>query len=225
MSPPRPPTYHPPSEMMWSYAVGNLDPAAGVLLATHLALCPRCRRELASLESAAGSMFEAIDATPVDRRSLVDVLAQIDDGVAMPPQPRRPPPPAVNPIYPRPLRDYLEAGPEPGPWRPVADGIESIDVAFPGDRRRMRILRVQPGRRLPRHGHGGDEITMVLAGRYRTSDGAFGRGDVESADSSTIHQPVADAGEPCICVTVTRGPLVPTAALSWLVQKVSRLWS
>lgn len=220
-----PPAHHPPTDMMWSYTVGNLDPAAGVLVATHLALCPRCRRELARMESAAGNMFEAIEAAPIDRRSLDDVLGRIDGSG---PARAQPPPrsaPSGNPIYPRPLRDYLEDGQEPGSWRSMADGVESIDVDVQGEGRRMRIMRVQPGQRLPRHGHGGDEITMVLAGGYRTADGAFSRGDVECADSSTIHQPVADPGEPCLCVTVTRGPLVPTAALSWLVQKVSRLWS
>ncbi|MBM3515135.1 MAG: hypothetical protein FJX59_15705, partial [Alphaproteobacteria bacterium] len=167
----------------------------------------------------------SIDAAPVNRLSLAETLRRIEGATVTQLRPARQSPHRVNPVYPRPLRDYLGEGPEPGEWRQVAGGVEVIDVPIPVDDRRVRILRVQPGQRLPRHGHSGDEVTMVLAGGYRTREAAYRRGDVESADASTIHQPVAEPGEPCICVTVTRGPIIPTVALSRLFQKVSRIWS
>ena len=217
-------SHHPTTELLWSYAVGNLEPASAVVVATHLALCPKCRRETATMEATAGEMFESIDAAPVDNGALERLMARVDGEGAS--AAVRPPPPArpINPPYPRPLRDYLDQG-EPSAWRRLADGVEAADVNISNGGRRVRLLRVQPGRRLPRHGHGGDELTLVLAGGYRNENGAFARGDVECADQSVIHEPVADLGDPCICLTATRGPMVPTAVLSWIAQRISRLWS
>jgi putative transcriptional regulator len=214
------PHHHPNSELLWAHAVGNLDSAAGILVASHLALCPHCRREL---ESAAGEMFDAIDTAPVDQDALDRILARIDGGTHSPVGSKAEGPVQVDTTFPRPLRDYL--GPPPQPWRPLTDGVEAIQVALPGERRRMRVLRIQPGHPVPHHGHGGEELTMVLAGGYRDHTGSYARGDVAAADIGLVHQPVADAGEPCICVTVTNGPLLPTAILSWLAQRVSRLWA
>ncbi|MCB2108841.1 MAG: cupin domain-containing protein, partial [Rhodobacteraceae bacterium] len=87
---------------------------------------------------------------------------------------------------------------------------------------RARVLRIAPGTRVPHHGHGGEEMTMVLAGGYTDESGSFARGDVQCADQSTVHQPVADPGEPCIALTVTRGALVPTGFFSILARLFPR---
>jgi putative transcriptional regulator len=66
-------------------------------------------------------------------------------------------------------------------------------------------------------------MTMVLAGGYTDESGSFARGDVENADSSVVHQPIADQGEPCICVTVTQGPLLPTGLFRLISRLIPRL--
>lgn len=66
-------------------------------------------------------------------------------------------------------------------------------------------------------------MTMVLAGGYTDEFGSYARGDVETAEGAQVHQPVADAGEPCICLTVTRGALIPSALFSVLTRFFPRL--
>ena len=71
---------------------------------------------------------------------------------------------------------------------------------------------------MPEHGHNGLELTMVLAGSF-TDDGArFGRGDVETADVGVEHQPVAEAGDACICLAVTDAPLRFRGPVARLLQ-------
>lgn len=65
------------------------------------------------------------------------------------------------------------------------------------------MLKVQSGLSLPEHGHGGSELTIVLAGSYRDEIGHFRAGDVADLDDSIEHQPVADKEDGCICLIAT----------------------
>ncbi len=60
---------------------------------------------------------------------------------------------------------------------------------------------------MPVHGHRGMELTLVLSGSFSDDHGTFARGDIEEADESIEHQPVANEGEDCICLAVTDAPL------------------
>ncbi|MNL80010.1 Anti-sigma-E factor ChrR [compost metagenome] len=70
---------------------------------------------------------------------------------------------------------------------------------------------------MPEHSHGGRELTLVLAGSFYDGTGRFARGDIEEADETLQHQPVADEGEDCICLAVTDAPL---KFRSWLLRMV-----
>jgi anti-sigma factor RsiW len=77
-------THHPSSKTLWAYAIGNLDEASSVLVATHLALCPSCRRETAAMEAAGGAMFEAIGTSgpaknDLDDRALDRIMSRLDE--------------------------------------------------------------------------------------------------------------------------------------------------
>jgi putative transcriptional regulator len=50
-------------------------------------------------------------------------------------------------------------------------------------------------------------MTLVLEGSYRAGDARFLAGDVECADETITHQPIADADATCICLAVTDAPL------------------
>jgi putative transcriptional regulator len=70
-----------------------------------------------------------------------------------------------------------------------------------------RLLRIAPGQSVFDHSHGGQELTLVLHGSYRSQGHTFARGDLELADETVTHQPVADIGDTCICLAVTDAPL------------------
>jgi putative transcriptional regulator len=183
------------------------------------------------MEAAGGAMFEALEAAPLAGNAFDKLMARVEADAAPRAangnaKPIRTAPAAGGnsaTVLPRPLRDYLGGDLDAFKWRRMARGVDYVDVPVAAEGRRARLLRIAPGTRVPTHGHGGEEMTMVLAGGYTDAGASFARGDVQSADETTVHQPVADPGEPCICLTVTRGPLMPTGVLSLLTKIFPRL--
>lgn len=217
--------HHPEGDALWAYAAGTLDEASSVLVATHLALCPHCRADVTQMEAIGGELLEDIGTAAVSSKSLDAIMARIDGPVAAPSKPAAP---VIRiskaaSVLPRPLRDYVAEGDQDIKWRKLTTGVEFIDLPVSAEGRRARLLKIAPGTSVPRHGHGGEEMTMVLAGGYTDEFGSYARGDVETANTTHVHQPVADAGEPCICLTVTRGALIPSVIASVINKFFPRL--
>jgi putative transcriptional regulator len=60
---------------------------------------------------------------------------------------------------------------------------------------------------MPRHTHRGEELTLVLQGSFSDAAGNYARGDVATANAEIDHQPLAGAGELCLCLAVEEEPL------------------
>ncbi len=94
-------------------------------------------------------------------------------------------------------------------WRPgPAEGIEMISVR-PGPKYAGAIAgvgRLRPGASFPRHGHVGDETTLVMAGGFRDSSGIeVERGDELFEPAGTEHDFVVLDGEDCIAAVLAVG--------------------
>ena len=79
-------------------------------------------------------------------------------------------------------------------------------------------MRIAGGSRLPEHGHGGSEMTLILRGSYSDELGRFAAGDVADLDTDTEHQPVVDPGEDCICLVALEAPARFKGAFARLLQ-------
>jgi putative transcriptional regulator len=217
-----PPIHHPSLELLLDYAAGSTGEAAGLALATHLALCPECREVVAQLESVGGALLEAIEPAAVPPDSLDNLLARLDKPV---PAYRSPADATALGPVPQPLRGYIGQGLETIRWKRVMRGVEQAEVAV--DRGltghvRARLLRIAPGVRVPRHTHAGTEMTLVLAGGFSDGDKQYRRGDFSFGDGATDHSPVADDDGECLCLTVTDAPLRLTGPLMRLLNPFIR---
>jgi putative transcriptional regulator len=76
---------------------------------------------------------------------------------------------------------------------------------------------------VPDHGHNGLELTLVLQGAFRDETGRFGVGDVEVADDDLEHTPIAEEGDPCICLAATDANLRFRALVPRLLQPLFRI--
>ena len=110
----------------------------------------------------------------------------------------------------------------PPRWRMLGGGIRQ-QVISADKEGSLRLLYIPPGKAVPEHGHGGLELTLVLQGSFSDSAGRFKRGDVETAHAETDHQPVADQGQPCICLAATDAPLRFRSFLPRLLQPLFRI--
>ena len=219
------PEHHIPSELLLDYAGGGLDESWSLVVACHLTLCPHCRRELAAIERLGGSMLDDIAPQPM-RSGFAAVAGRLGEqdtaGKTMPAKSLSRPSDGI----PRPLLDYLATGVDRIAWRWSGAGLHSFALPVPKARGGMvSLLKIAPGTGMPLHTHRGEEMTLVLSGGFTDENGAFERGDVEVADGSVEHRPVAMAGQPCICLAVTDAPLRFRGPFGWALNQWARLSS
>lgn len=200
-------SHHLPEDILTAYASGHLGEAWSLLVATHLALCPQCRKQAGEIETIGGVMLDTIEAAEIGQGAFDQLMQSIDD---MPLEDKPHPLPASRrtpAILPEPLRSYLGGDLYALNWNRLGKGVFHIPIKTRDGNANARLLRVPAGQPVPMHGHRGDEMTLVLVGAFQTFQGHFQRGDIENADPSVEHMPIASPGEDCICLAVTDAPL------------------
>ena len=209
------PAHHIPDVVLMDYAAGNVHEPLALLVATHLALCPACREELREIELIGGALLLDVAEDSAQPPMLAPVQAgrggldraAAHDGILRVPQP---------------LRAYVGADLDQLDWHTTIRGVQEFVLARGAHGVKSAMLRIDPGRQMPRHTHLGDEYTLVLQGGFTDQAGNYKRGDVAVADSSVTHRPTADVDEVCICLTAVDAPLQLTGPIGWLVNPFLR---
>jgi len=218
--------HHISDDLILAYASGELDEATSLLVATHMALCPECRRALELAMAVGGVLIEDEAEEAVSDAALASVFERIDAQDA----PSRPAAEAASArvrrasyVLPQPLRGY--AGGDVGDlrWRSLGGGVRHLPIDTGASRSTARLLYIPAGAKVPDHGHRGLELTLVLSGSFYDEGAWFRRGDVEEADATVEHQPVAGPEEPCICLAVTDAPLRFRGVIPRLAQRFLRI--
>jgi putative transcriptional regulator len=106
---------------------------------------------------------------------------------------------------PSPLREAAFEALEKRRWRFGGFGIRRLPL-LAGEDAQAELLRVEPGSGAARHDHDGDELTLVITGAYRDSQGLYRKGDLALAEPGFTHAPRAEPGEVCYLLAVTYGP-------------------
>lgn len=215
--------HHPDEATLMSYAAGTLSEPLSVVVASHLELCPHCRARARQLEIVGAAILE--DVAPADMaETSLDAFWQkldaLDDKVLRlhPERVNRRPAGSEGGLS-GPLATLLGHSLAEVPWKRLAPGIRyySLPLSDPS-RGDLRLLKIAPGRKMPEHGHGGSEMTLVLSGSYQDRFGRFGPGDVADLDEDVEHQPIVDAGQECICLVASEHPARFKGLLSRLLQ-------
>ena len=199
--------HHPAPELLLAYASGIAGEGVGLLVATHLALCPQCRAAVATAEAAGGVMLSQLAPAPMGEGALENVLQKLDsqnENLQVKTKALRAP---TKNSVPEPLRAYLGGDFDRVAWRAVAGGISHFPL-FRRGRTRVELIRAAPGAGVAAHTHRGEELTLVLAGGFSDATGTYARGDVQTTSSEILHRPIADPGEDCITLAVTDGALI-----------------
>lgn len=210
--------HHLSDQLLMAYSAGTLPEAFALVAATHVSMCDECRARLASFDAIGGAMVEDAEESALSEGSFEAMMARLD-GL---PQATARAPLRGKGILPAPLVDYVGGGIEAVRWRPVGMGVRQAILRTEGPSS-VRLLYIPGGHAVPDHGHRGTELTLVLQGAFRDESDRFGRGDIEIADEDLEHTPVAEAGEPCICLAATDAPLRFNALIPRIAQRVFRI--
>jgi putative transcriptional regulator len=189
--------HHPGDELLLSYAAGAIDEAMSLVLATHLALCPQCRRTVAEAEAAGGAILEDDQPVLLSDGALQSVLSRLDAAPAA-----KPAAPLGAFTAPEPLRSYLGGDLDRIKWTNLAGGIY-FKPLFQRGKSRTYLIRSKAGCGVGWHTHRGEELTLCLTGGYTDETGRYARGDLQSTTPDILHRPVADEGEDCIVLAMS----------------------
>jgi putative transcriptional regulator len=181
------------------FAAGTLVDAHAIVTSAHLAMCPQCRSTLRGAEAIGGGVLADQAPVAVSQTLREATLASLEGLPLAAPK----------------LSGVLKSSELPDvlvralgvisldqiKWHRKLPGVAIYDVPLPkGAKAKLKLLSLEKGRAMPDHGHGGEELTLVLKGSYRDKFGRFGAGDVADLAEDVEHQPIVDSDETCICL-------------------------
>ena len=207
-------THHIPDDTLAAYAAGRLPQPYALVVAAHVSLCLECRAGYEAHQAIGGAVLEGTRQEAVSGELKARVLARLDAPEVPEPTYER------TGAYPGPVVEALKG--KPPRWRSLGMGIRQC-ILVSGPSGSVRLLHIPPGQAVPDHSHNGVELTLVLQGSFSDETGRFGVGDLEVADQALEHTPIADAGEPCICLAATDAPLRFTSLVPRLLQPLFRI--
>jgi len=197
--------------LVTQHALGRLPRAASVLAEAYLELNPQKRAVAARIEDVGGYLLETTE--PVSLGSKMDDAALVQQALPDGPVHDSVMPPSLAEIVGQPAADLA--------WKWRARGAYEYRLKELEDNGIIaRLLRIEPGRAMPQHTHGGLEATLVLQGAFRDDAGRFGPGDVELADNAVDHRPIAEPGDTCICFAVNEAPMRLTGPFGRVLQSL-----
>ncbi len=203
-------------EWLMAYAAGALSEGQSLLVASHLSFLDDAPARLAAAEAAGGALIDDLAPDLMAPDALAQTLARLN--AAETPRPAAAPRSDGDDPLPAPLRDWLGRGVDELKWSFLGPGMKKVKLwrGGPNDQR-MWMLRAQPGVKIPKHGHRGTELVLVLKGSFSDPHGGFRRGDVEESDGARMHALNIDEGEECICLALTEGPI---RFESWIARAI-----
>jgi len=208
-------SHHIPDDILLAYAAGNLPDAFSLVVATHISSCDECRARLAAHEAAGGAILETHKKMEIS----ADLRARVFDGLDAPVQ-IDPAPLKRSGVFPGPVMERLKG--KPPKWRQLGGGVKQV-ILDHGPEGSVRLLHIPGGQAVPDHSHHGLELTLVLDGSFHDETGCYRAGDLQVADDSLEHTPIADEGRACICLAATEGPLKFNAFLPRILQPIFRI--
>ncbi len=213
-------SHHLDEATILAYAACTLGEALRVVAAAHVAWCPDCRSAVREAEAIGAALFERDEGLALPEGALERTMQRLGAGERPVPRPSRQsnglPAPICSRLHGKALDEIR--------WRKVAPGVSFHDFELsPGSKGRLRLMRIGPGRAMPEHGHGGEELTLVLRGSYSDHIGRFGIGDVADLDESIEHRPVVDPEGDCVCLVATEAPTRFSSIFARLLQPIVRI--
>lgn len=202
-------THHLDDATLMSFAAGSLPQALAAVAAAHVAVCARCRDEVAMLERIGGALVAGMPTAAMS--GTAPAMPRID---ATPAAPR---PAAAAREVPYPLARLIGGNLDEIRWRWIGPGLwhRPLQIAGSGS---LQLLWGAPSAQVPEHDHGGSELTLVLRGALIDATGRYGPGDIADIDETVERHAPAAGAEGCICVIANEHPTRFRGILARLMQ-------
>lgn len=209
-------------KLMMGYAAGTLPEAFELVVASHIALNEDSRAGVHAHEAIGGALLEEQTPAELSEGALEATLALLDKPITEKQMSPRLAEPTAKAVFPPALQAYVGGDADAVQWQSIGGGIKQAILPTQGEAT-ARLLYIPAGQAVPDHGHRGTELTLVLQGAFADEVDRFGRGDLEIADEDLDHKPIAEAGEPCICLAATDAPLRFNELIPRMLQPIFKI--
>jgi len=102
-------------------------------------------------------------------------------------------------------------------WKKIFSGFYEYSLKL-SKNESAKLIKMDPGARVPLHSHKGKEYILVLEGSFCDEYGEYKKGNLQINDSKIKHTPIACNKEGCICLTVTEKNLVFYGPFSFILN-------
>ncbi|HHX8655728.1 TPA: ChrR family anti-sigma-E factor [Vibrio diabolicus] len=204
---------HPDNSLLEAYASGSIDAVSGLVVATHLETCTKCRACVNQVEASQANIVSDIPSEYVPEfddmfNDIINAEPATDNIVIRDPA-------AVNVAgksfeLPKTLARFSDLV---GSWRSYGGKVFSAQIDL-GEDARVSLMYIGEDVQIPQHTHKGLESTLILHGGFSDEDGQYEEGDLMIRDASVKHSPYTKAGEDCLCLTVLTEPMIFTQGVA-----------
>jgi putative transcriptional regulator len=80
-------------------------------------------------------------------------------------------------------------------WKRGLSGVPYCPVGVSGG----RLMKLEPGQSVPKHGHSAIEATVIIQGELEDTFGVYRKGDLMLGEPGVQHKPVAAGRQTCVC--------------------------
>ena len=205
--------YHPDTRFLTDYAAGSLPESQALCVAAHLHYCHSCRKHISELMELGAELFMTQAPDSVNADSFDKLMEKLDA-----PQPEAQPDtlqtdqvhstPGEQNALPRAIRKITGGNIEKLSWRNLGKSFRYSTIQTGDSQRESSLLEIKAGGEIPKHHHGGDEITVVLKGSFSDQEDRYHVGDYIVRTSGETHTPVASQDEDCLCLATLDAPIV-----------------
>ncbi|MEL6665885.1 MAG: cupin domain-containing protein [Pseudomonadota bacterium] len=202
-----------PDHLLSEYTSGALDADFEVLVASHLAISTASHEDFRFHQEIAGALLaglsiDSAQSSPTPPSNLLETVSTASAGPQMAAQSDD-----MGEGLPNTLIEYLETLTGAKAlyelnWVPCFEGIERAVLTEGPEGVRARILKCEPGAVFPTHGHGSEEVSLVLHGAYTDAGTHYVRGDVQCISADETHSPIIDDSEICFVLVVSELPAI-----------------
>ncbi|QSP95899.1 cupin domain-containing protein [Marinobacter salinisoli] len=218
--------HHPDSLSLMDYSAGSLSEPLALCIRLHLDECSECRGRADMLDSLGAVMMERQPKVSVKEEMFSNILARIDDEMAMSAEQAASLESASGHRQPRrsALQKLLGEDINQLPWKRQLGDVSVLDISdrFPGQSQQVVLQKLAAGGKAPAHTHRGDETTIVLQGAFADQNGVFNQWDYVVLNEKDEHKPVAVGCEDCITLSVLSAPVKLTGTFSRMLNPFIR---
>ena len=92
-------------------------------------------------------------------------------------------------------------------WKKIFGGFYEYSFNL-SKTEKAKLIKMNPGAKVPLHSHNGKEFILVLEGSFSDEYGTYKKGNLQINDSKIKHTPIASDDIACICLTITEQDLI-----------------